>query len=58
METRNRLRASRGEEGGVMVDRGQGTSQRTCMNDQWTWTTGGGVTVGVGAWAGWRRAKG
>ena len=24
------------------------TSQRTCMNDPWTWTTGWGLTVGVG----------
>ena len=26
--------------------KGEETSQRTCMNDSWTWTTERGVTVG------------
>ena len=33
-----------------MVDGGEGTRQRTCVNDPWTWTTMWGLTVerGVG----------
>ena len=27
---------------------GEGSSQRTCMNDPWTWTTVWGLTVGLG----------
>ena len=36
---------------------GEVTSQRTCLNGAWTWTTVWGLTVGKG-WAGWRGAKG
>ena len=32
---------------GIMVERGERISQRTCMNDPWTWTTLWGLTVGV-----------
>ena len=45
METWNR-----GE--GRWWEEGEGTSQRTCMNDPWTWT------VGAGGGAGRRRARG
>ena len=32
--------------------RGEGTRQRTCTNDPWTWTTVRGLPVGVGlGWA-------
>ena len=27
---------------------GEGTRQRTCMNDPQTWTTGWGLTLGIG----------
>ena len=27
---------------------GEGTRQRTCMNDPWTWTSVWGFTVGAG----------
>ena len=27
---------------------GEGISQRTCMNDLWTWTMVWGLTMGVG----------
>ena len=35
---------------------GEGSSQRTCMNDPWTWTKGWGWTVGAGSgWEGGRQ---
>ena len=41
-----------GRGGGVWWKAGEGTSQRTCMNDIWTRTTVWGLTVGVGrGWA-------
>ena len=59
METWNRLTAPRGEGGGRRgCKEGGGTSQRTCLNDPWTWTTVWRLTVGAGVGAGWRRAKG
>ena len=38
------------EEGreGEQGKEGKGSSQGTCMKDLWTWTTGWGLTVGVG----------
>ena len=48
METWYRLKVTGGEGEGIMVERGEGTRQRTCMNDPWTWTTVWGLTVGVG----------
>ena len=49
METRNRLTATRGElREGYGWKEVEVTSQGTCMNDPWTWTTGWGLTVGVG----------
>ena len=42
-----------------MAKEGEGISQRTCMNDPWTWTMVQGLTVGAGGGeAGHRRAKG
>ena len=32
----------------------EGTRQRTCVNDPWTWTMVWGLTVEVGRWPGWR----
>ena len=61
METWNRLIAVGGLEGeGEQWKEGEGTSQRTCMNESWTWTTVWELTVGVadGWWDGCRRAKG
>ena len=43
-------------EGGYWWKEGEGTSQRTCMNDSWTWMTVWELTVGVGCEQ--RRAKG
>ena len=34
------------------VERSEGISQRTFMNDPWTWATVWGPTVGVGCWLG------
>ena len=31
-----------------MVERGEEISQRTCMNDPWTWTTVWELTMGAG----------
>ena len=46
METWNRLTAVGGEEGeGEWWKEGEGTSQRTCMNDSWTGKTERGLTV-------------
>ena len=36
----------RGERG--ISEEGEGTRQRTCMNDLWTWATERGLTMGVG----------
>ena len=49
METWNRLTATR-EQGveGKWWKEGEGISQRTCMNDPWTWTRVWGLTVGAG----------
>ena len=45
METRKRLTVARGK--GGIVERGEGSSQGTCINDPWTWTMVQG-SVGVG----------
>ena len=46
MEARNRLTVTRGESEG---DNGkEGFSQGTDIKDPWAWTTGWGLTVGVG----------
>ena len=37
----------RGEGRGRMGKEGEGISQRTCMNDPWTWTIGWGWTMGL-----------
>ena len=59
METGNRLAAATGKKGRRECwKEGEGTGQKTCMNDPWTWTTVWGRTVGVGCGAGRRRAKG
>ena len=53
METRNRLTLMRQEgEWGEGGKKGEGSSQGTCMDDPWTWTTGQGLTVGTGGWVG------
>ena len=42
----------RGVGGEEWWEDGEGTSQRTCMNDPQTWTTVWGLSVGVGVgWA-------
>ena len=47
METRNRLIGVGGEERGEEWWRkGEEISQKTCMNDSWTWTAERGLTVG------------
>ena len=57
METWNRLAAARGEgRGGSWWKEGEGTNQRTRMNDPWTWTMVWGWTVVDGA--GQRRTRG
>ena len=49
MKTWNRLTAARGEgRGEYWWKGGEGTSQRTCVNDTWTWTAVWGLTVGEG----------
>ena len=58
METWIRLTVVRGEEKeGQWWKDGEGTRQRTCMNDLQTWSTVWELIVGVGGWDGWRRAK-
>ena len=54
METGNRLTAARRKGGwGKWQKEGEGISQRTCMNDPWTWTRVWGWTMGVGVgWTG------
>ena len=46
METENGLIAARGKKGEGVVEKGEGTSQQTCMNDPWPWTTVWELTVG------------
>ena len=41
------MSCGRGERG-ITVEEGEGTRQRTCMNDPQTWTTVWEMTVGVG----------
>ena len=49
METWDRLTMTRGEAGGGQWwKEGEGTRQRTCMNDPWTCTMVWGWTVGAG----------
>ena len=48
METWNRLTAARGKSGVEWWKEGERTSQRTCMNDPWTWTMVWELTVGAG----------
>ena len=49
METWIRLTVVRGEEKeGQWWKDGEGTRQRTCMNDPQAWTTGWELTMGVG----------
>ena len=46
-ESWNRLRAVRGEKGGgYCLKEGEEISQRTCMNDPWTWNWGEGWVDG------------
>ena len=42
------IRYSKSQAEGDSGGKKEGTSQRTCMNDPWTWTTGWGLTVGAG----------
>ena len=44
----------RGRGKGEWWKEGEGNSQRTSMNDPWTWTTVWGLTVGVGGGLGGR----
>ena len=37
---------------------GEGSRQRICMNDSWTWTMVWSLTVGAGGGVGQKRAKG
>ena len=46
METGNRLTAARRKGVGGWWKEGEGTSQRTRMNDPWTWTRVWGLTMG------------
>ena len=49
----------RGEEREKWWKEGEGISQRTGMNDPWTWNNSVGLGVdGWVGWVGWRRAKG
>ena len=60
MKTWSRLTAAGGEErGGQWWTEGEGTSQTTCVNDPWTWTTVWGLTVGLegGLGGGGQRGK-
>ena len=48
METWNRLTAVRGKRGGGdWLEEDEWMSQRTYMNDPWTWTEESGLTVEV-----------
>ena len=55
METWSRLTAARGKGEGKWWEEGEGISQRTCINDTWTWTV---VGTDWGGWARWRRTEG
>ena len=57
METRNRLAVTRGEGDGESGKEGEESSQGTCINDPWTWTTGWGLTVGMGDRGEWGREE-
>ena len=49
VESRNRLTAVRGKEGGgKCLKEGENTSQRTYMKGPWTWTMGVGIDYGSG----------
>ena len=48
MEPWNRLEVTREGVGRTTVERREGTSQRTYMNDPWTWTMVWGLTVEAG----------
>ena len=48
MEIRSRLAVTRGEgKRDKQGKDGERSSQRTCIKDPWTWTTGWGLTGGV-----------
>ena len=50
METGNRLTVASGKRaGGEGWKEEEGISQRTCIRDPWTWTTGWGQIVGAGS---------
>ena len=49
--------SKRGGGGRGWLIEGEGVSQRSYMNDPWTWTTVQGLTGGAGV-AGWEGAKG
>ena len=57
METWNRPIAVGGEEGEwEWWKEGEGTTQRTCMNDSWTWTVVRELTLGEkGGLGGWEQ---
>ena len=49
------------QRGGVEGDNSEKKGKnlfKECMNDPWKWTMVLGLTVGLGGWAGWKRAKG
>ena len=49
MEIRSRLAVTRGEgKRDKQGKDGERSSQRTCIKDPWTWTTGWGLTMGAG----------
>ena len=48
MEIKETLTGARGKGGGGWWKEGEGTSQRTCMNDPWTWTMAWGWIMGAG----------
>ena len=51
-------RGQKGERRGILVERDEGTRQRTCMNDPRTWTRVRELTVGVGNGMGGRGQRG
>ena len=59
METWSRLTAARGKgREKEWWKQGEGTRQRTCMNDPWTWTILWELTVGMGAGLGRGQQRG
>ena len=59
METWKRLKVTRGEEGGELWwKEGEGTRQRTCMNDPQDMDNSVGLNCGTGVWDGQSGAKG